>query len=1045
MTKNILLLTILVTTLSSGCAFFDALAGNPEEEESRQDAGFETDADVGVDPDGDMDPDGTVDSDSGHVAILVFSQQPHDVLAGDLFDPVVEVSIQDGSGNVVASAPETARVTLSLLSDDGNVTMSSHTADTVMGVASFDFLMFEGAGTIALEADADGFASVESDSFTVSAPVPPCTFGFSGGSGTSDDPFVIRSAEHLADIVDGCLSAHYRLANDIDLGSVGENFPMIGSSNLPFRGTFDGDDRIISNFKVDQATAKDVGLFRVLGDGARLRNITMTNAEVIGGEYVGILVGSVAGTNGYAAIENVHVQGKVVGIDGVGGLLGVAETEARVVDSSAEVEIEGNDHVGGLIGDSIDFSGHVYRSRAQVMITGNNYVGGLIGSQTQAIEDSYATGSVTGRESVGGLVGWNYINEVRRSYARVVVRGSTSVGPTVGSQSGQGCTDCFYDWGYQCSATDESSCSFGGTELQTGEMIGQEEAKFPGFDFSNSTPWKMVGYGPPRLAWEEVQPCDLNSPVFVYASNTTTDRGTATNPHLICSHLQLNTAAGYTAGHFRLISDIAMDLLIDPFQRIGDENISFTGTFDGDGHQITNLFLDYRGQAGPNGMFRVVGTSGVIRDVVLTYAVVHGDSGVGALVGENYGLVENSKSLYGTVDGYQDVGGLVGYNSGNIIDVHTDGTVTGVPSENIDAQVGGLVGRMEGGSVERSTSGADVQGGVAVGGLIGGITNGSIFGSHATGTITGGSRTGGLVGDAESSHLETSVATGAVSGGTYTGGLVGYLFIGNMSGSSARITSCHSEGNVTGTHWVGGLLGYNLGGAVEESYAEGNVVAGGANSGGLVGDNAAGTVIASHSNNTVNGLSYVGGLVGRNGTGGQIVLCSSESTVYARNYAGGLVGQNRSEILQSRASGDVNLTGGIDLEGQYFGGLIGHNTSAGDVQMSYARGEVNGRNNVGGLVGTNLGMINQCYSDGGVTATDNDVGGLVGDGSGTTAASYWNEETSGQTTSAQGRPLSSTEMGDANNFPGWAFDHEDGNPYNWIMPQGGPPMLWWEE
>ena len=68
------------------------------------------------------------------------------------------------------------------------------------------------------------------------------------------------------------------------------------------------------------------------------------------------------------------------------------------------------------------------------------------------------------------------------------------------------------------------------------------------------------------------------------------------------------------------------------------------------------------------------------------------------------------------------------------------------------------------------------------------------------------------------------------------------------------------------------------------------------------------------------------------------------------NYVGGLVGYSttgpRSAAATPRAKSAVPVTSG---------GLAGYNTDA--INISYAKGDVTGTKNVGGLVGDNVGSI----------------------------------------------------------------------------------------
>ena len=111
-----------------------------------------------------------------------------------------------------------------------------------------------------------------------------------------------------------------------------------------------------------------------------------------------------------------------------------------------EIRVTGKDKVGGLVG-SIGGNTKVSNSYATGQINGRDTVGGLVGSligdadSITEISNSYATGEVDGEIRVGGLVGGllgadNGVTKVSNSYAIGEVNGTTNVGGLVGSLIG---------------------------------------------------------------------------------------------------------------------------------------------------------------------------------------------------------------------------------------------------------------------------------------------------------------------------------------------------------------------------------------------------------------------------------------------------------------------------------------------------------------------------------------------------------------------------------------------------------------------------------
>jgi len=87
--------------------------------------------------------------------------------------------------------------------------------------------------------------------------------------------------------------------------------------------------------------------------------------------------------------------------------------------------------------------------------------------------------------------------------------------------------------------------------------------------------------------------------------------------------------------------------------------------------------------------------------------------------------------------------------------------------------------------------------------------------------------------------------------------------------------------------------------------------------------------------------------------------------------------------------------------------------------------KITGRDYVGGLVGYNPGgTITNSYATGSVTGGNLViilVGGLVGQSSGPITNSYWNTETSGQSTSAGGTGKTTVEMMQQSTYETWDF------------------------
>ena len=344
---------------------------------------------------------------------------------------------------------------------------------------------------------------------------------------------------------------------------------------------------------------------------------------------------------------------------------------------------------------------------------------------------------------------------------------------------------------------------------------------------------------------------------------------------------------------------------------------AFAAIFDGNGHTISNLYINSYASDFV-GFFGRTGTGSEIRNLGLEHGSV-------TATGRSYYVVST--------------GGMVGSNSGTIIASYATASVTGGTGNS--AYTGGLVGfNYTDGRIIASYATASVTGGTgtndSTGGLVG-FNNGRIIASYATASVTG-------------------LATGTSA---YTGGLVG------RNGGS--IIASYATGSVTGGGRTGGLVGYNNNGTISASYATASVTGGG-NAGGLVGRNYYGTISASYATGTATApTSTAGGLVGWNG--GAISASYATGAVTAHVPAGGLVGNNYGgSISASYSMGDATAI-------TYAGGLVGLNI-AGTISASYAMGDATATiSTAGGLVGSNIaGTITNSYFDSALSSATQGVG-----------------------------------------------------------------------
>lgn len=126
--------------------------------------------------------------------------------------------------------------------------------------------------------------------------------------------------------------------------------------------------------------------------------------------------------------------------------------------------------------------------------------------------------------------------------------------------------------------------------------------------------------------------------------------GSEEEPYLIETVDQLNNVRNYLGTeqsdkHFKLIANLDLDVApynsSSGWEPIGTSGSPFTGSFDGDGYTISNLFIDRMADSNI-GLFGYTGETAKIWDLGLADVNLTGNFYVGGLVGQNYGQITNS-------------------------------------------------------------------------------------------------------------------------------------------------------------------------------------------------------------------------------------------------------------------------------------------------------------------------------------------------------------------------------------------------------------------
>ncbi|MBQ7343728.1 MAG: hypothetical protein IJW53_03065 [Clostridia bacterium] len=282
---------------------------------------------------------------------------------------------------------------------------------------------------------------------------------------------------------------------------------------------------------------------------------------------------------------------------------------------------------------------------------------------------------------------------------------------------------------------------------------------------------------------------------FVSAGNTSANAKLTAD--ITFNEGDLSGLQGETDG-YRLWVPIGMtmnhDTGIDTF-------VTYTGTFDGDGHTISGLYhFDYWSYGGFAGLVSKLGAGGAIKNVTIKDSYFATSSYVGAIVGDNLGgTVENCHNVNTTIASAARAGGIVGHiSSGTVRYCTNTGTVKAF-RVNPDLAFtmdcfGGIAGNTSG-TLEYCTNNGIVTGESmsTVGGISGQVYQGIVRNNVNNGNVTvteSGTNFGGIVGYQYHGTLSYNINYGTL---TAPGDLVGGV-IGNPLGNGGRYTHNYTVG-----------------------------------------------------------------------------------------------------------------------------------------------------------------------------------------------------------------------------------------------------------
>ena len=603
------------------------------------------------------------------------------------------------------------------------------------------------------------------------------------GEGTEDEPYQITTIAELNLMRYMDANAHYRLMNDLDF--TGTEFSkenseqgwlpitfggaLHGLPEMAFQGYFHGGGHVIRNLYINRPyTANPVGLFEQIS--STIDSLGLENVYVEGNERVGALAGYMT----TAKITACYVTGTVRGFEKTGGLMGEAVQNTNLIRSYANVTVQGTSrihnenvvaryHFGALAG-CFD-NGSIENCYAAGSVTGATQVGGICGSLTQTnITHCYST--AVGRTTDGNYHGLTHeedYNTVDKVYcykplfipdAHFYTGDDTKYSILNHSQLTAQASYEGWDFTNTWEITENQSLprlrgmknfpvllpvmdvAQMNVEYLSNLYIVQMGSPINSFATSG-VEGITIDENSTTIKWTPTTGEQQTLTVSIKAENGDSiaiatsievipfaGEGTLDNPYQITTIAQLNAVRSYSDKVFVLMNDLNFDG--SPYSkensRFGWEPIAeFSGTFNGNGHLIKNLYINTH-------------ENGVVGGGVGLFATITKDKEIPMVY--NLGLVNVDIR---TNSEYDNTGALCGTLADELTKIHhcyVTGTIYGN-----DQRTGGIVGSIEDkASVTDSYSHASVttpgnRAGGALGGIAGYNSNSYIERCYATGMV----------------------------------------------------------------------------------------------------------------------------------------------------------------------------------------------------------------------------------------------------------------------------------------------------------------------
>lgn len=562
------------------------------------------------------------------------------------------------------------------------------------------------------------------------------------------------------------------------------------TSGVAFSGTFDGNGHTISGLyiKLESKKAYNWGLFAKTK--GTIKNLRLHNSYI--GGVAGGNVGSIAGGLEGATLENVF-SNATVNMDSirVGGLTGLVEgrgKESTIRNSWFAGIVKGRERVGGFVGNiNQDVSLVIEHGLNTGIVEGtSHYVGGFVGiinKCTATITDSLNTGSIL------------RVDGNRSGYYGAIAGG-------VNGEKGLECDATFKNVfflddscakGYQIDNNNWRHVTINGQgaiALTEEELTGNNANVWASLDFKNY--WTAVNNSTPILRSFAKNPQKVYGSQLAdyswYSANGS--NFTIKNAKQLWAFSILSRTDDFKGKTVNLGADITVNNTSENWKPIG-RNVTqegkaigktFAGTFNGNGHTISGLYIHLNSAKAYNwGLFAKI--SGKIQNLKLIDSTISGVAGgsVGSIAGSLAGAtLENvySNATVSITSG-KNTAGLAGIIEGKaastISNCWFDGSVSGVE------RVGGFAGSIDAASsltiAHGLNTGSVKSSSNYVGGFLGLMNKSGL-------TVSDSLNTGSVTTTSKTSYI--GAISGGLNGAATAGGEASFENVYFLNGSCTK-------------------------------------------------------------------------------------------------------------------------------------------------------------------------------------------------------------------------------------------------------------------